>query len=126
MKLLQLKSWIARLVIVSFFFLIKFPTPFYADNGNIDRLEGTDRYKTAAAISRKGWDISDYAVLARGDDFADALCAGPLAAKYNAPILMTEPNELNTATLDEMKRLGVKHLYKEITVKTLSDLPIRK
>ncbi len=110
MKLLQPKIWIASLLIVSFFFIIKFPSPVYAADNNIDRLAGTGRYETAAAISREGWETSDYAILARGDDFADALCAGPLAAEYKAPVLMTQPNELNITTLSELKRLGVKHL----------------
>jgi putative cell wall-binding protein len=76
-----------------------------------DRIAGTDRYKTAVAISQKGWGSSDYAVLVRGDDFADALCAGPLAQKYGGPILLTSSNQLNVDTLNELKRLEVKHLF---------------
>jgi len=76
-----------------------------------DRIAGADRYKTAVAVSQKGWKTSDYAVLARGDDFADALCAGPLAQKYGGPILLTQPNQLNSDTLKELQRLGVKHLF---------------
>jgi len=76
-----------------------------------DRIAGADRYKTAVAISQQGWGSSDYAVLVRGDDFADALCAGPLAQKYGGPILLTAPNQLNVDTLNELKRLGVKHLF---------------
>lgn len=110
MKLLKHKIWITGLLLVSLFFLIQPTTPFYAADERIKRLEGADRYQTAAAIAREGWETSDYAVLARGDDFADALCAGPLAAKYGAPILMTAPNELSPAALQEIKRLGVKHL----------------
>lgn len=85
------------------------PGIVYADS-DIDRISGADRYITANAISQKGWEQSDYVVLARGDDFADALCAGPLATKYNAPILMTKPNVIDQSTLDEIKRLGVKHV----------------
>jgi hypothetical protein len=76
-----------------------------------DRIAGADRYKTAVAISQQGWVSSDYAVLVRGDDFADALCAGPLAQKYGGPILLTSSNQLNVDTLNELKRLGVKHLF---------------
>lgn len=75
------------------------------------RLSGSDRYKTAVAISQKGWPKgSQYAIIARGDDFADALCAGPLAKKYSAPILLTQPSELNSDTFNEIKRLGVKNV----------------
>lgn len=75
------------------------------------RLSGNDRYKTAAAISKEGWSKgANYVILARGNDFADALCAGPLAKKYGAPILLTQPDELNTDTLSELKRLAAKHI----------------
>lgn len=73
---------------------------------NTLRLSGSDRYETAIAISNQGWTESKYAVLARGDDFPDALCAAPLAKKYGAPILLTEPNRLNPGVLKELKRLG--------------------
>ena len=76
-----------------------------------DRIAGADRYQTAEAVSQQGWKTSDYAVLARGDHFADALCAGPLAQKYDGPILLTASNQLNADTLTELKRLGVKHLF---------------
>lgn len=74
------------------------------------RIFGSDRYKTALAISRQGWDTSDYAVIARGDDFADALCAGPLAKKHNAPILLTRPDDIDDDTLSEIKRLNATHV----------------
>lgn len=70
------------------------------------RLSGSDRYKTSAAISKNGWTSSKYVILARGDNFADALCAGPLAKKLNAPILLTQTGSLNSDTLSEIKRLG--------------------
>ncbi len=82
-----------------------------ASGTTTDRLAGADRYQTAVAVSQKGWETSDYAVLARGDHFADALCAGPLAQKYGGPILLTASNQLNADTLTELQRLGVKHLF---------------
>lgn len=75
-----------------------------------ERVSGTDRYQTATAISQKGWESSDYAILVRGDDFADGLSAFPLAHRYSAPILMTRPNNIDNMTIQELKRLGVKHL----------------
>jgi len=110
MKIINHRQRVAGFLIVGFFFILTFAGQVFAVNANIDRLLGADRYQTSAAISREGWETSDYAILARGDDFADALCAGPLAKKYNAPILLTEQHELNTSTLAELKRLGVKHL----------------
>lgn len=75
-----------------------------------ERISGTDTYKTATAISQKGWERSDYAVLVRGDDYADGLSACPLAHMYLAPILMTQPTSIDIDTLMELDRLGVKHL----------------
>lgn len=75
-------------------------------------LGGTDRYSTALKIVQAGWKTSDTAVIARGDDLADALAAAPLAyAKGKAPILLTRPDELPTGVLNELKTLGVKNIY---------------
>ncbi|AGA70553.1 cell wall-binding protein [Desulfitobacterium dichloroeliminans LMG P-21439] len=78
---------------------------------NTARLAGGDRYETAIAVAQKGWEESEYAVVARGDEFPDALSAGPLAYAYDAPILLTAPNALNEATLQELKRLGSKKVF---------------
>ncbi|HHV64107.1 MAG TPA: N-acetylmuramoyl-L-alanine amidase [Peptococcaceae bacterium] len=109
------KYWIGKLLLFGFILVI-FNTiilpayPVSAALGNIDRIEGKDRYETAVAISQTGWGSSEYAVLARGDDFADGLCAVPLAAKYNAPILLVRPGYLNKFILEEIQRLGVKSI----------------
>jgi putative cell wall-binding protein len=90
-----------------------FSVPALAEDnsGGTGRLAGADRYETAAAISRQGWAKAETAVLARGDDYADALCAVPLAAKVGGPVLLTPPGRLSQAALDELKRLGVQKLY---------------
>ncbi len=108
MKLRKIKilSLTIGLSILTQFLLVN---PEVTKASNI-RLAGSDRYQTAVAISQKGWESSDYAVLVRGDDFADALCAGPLASKYNAPILFTDKYSLNKYTLEEMERLEVENV----------------
>lgn len=75
------------------------------------RLWGQDRYETAAKVAQKGWTSSDYAIVASGEGYADALCAAPLAKAKNAPILLTQNNTLNQNALSELKRLNVKHVY---------------
>lgn len=72
------------------------------------RLWGTDRYATSIAISQEGWKTSDYVVLAKGNDYPDALCAVPLAKAYKAPILLTDSNALTASVSSEIDRLGVK------------------
>lgn len=78
---------------------------------SIIRLGGSDRYVTAVKISEDGFAQSDYVVLASGMDFPDALCAAPLAKKYNAPILLTPGNALNYNVSQEIKRLGAKNAF---------------
>ena len=83
-----------------------------ADLPENTRLWGTDRYETAVKISQNGWKSgAEYAILASGEGYADALCATPLAKSKNAPILLTKQNSLNEDTLKELKRLGVKQVY---------------
>lgn len=69
------------------------------------RLYGQTRYETAVAISKSGWNSSTYVVLARGDLFPDALAGASLAAEYSAPMLLTYPKSLTTATKEEISRL---------------------
>lgn len=78
-------------------------TVYAADN---ERINGKDRYATAVEISKAGWKESRYVVIARGDDFPDALAGTPLAYQLNAPILLTPGSALHEATKAEIKRLG--------------------
>lgn len=76
------------------------------------RIWGNDRYETCSKIVQEGWkSVSDYAVVVNGENFPDALSASVLAKKYNAPILLTEDNRLNTNTYNELKRLKVKKVF---------------
>lgn len=80
---------------------------------NVERLYSSDRYETSYSIFRKGWTSSSYAVLASGTDYPDALCATPLAAKYNAPILLVSNNSLeNQKSLKAiLKEKGVTDVF---------------
>lgn len=75
------------------------------------RLSGSNRYETGSKIAREGWTNSDYAILASGEGFADALCSAPLAKKYNAPILLTAKSKLDSNTKNELQRLSVKNVF---------------
>lgn len=75
------------------------------------RVWGQDRYETAVEVSKQGWQSSDYVILASGEGYADALCAAPLAKKYNAPILLTGSSTLNEKAKEEIKRLNAKHVF---------------
>lgn len=75
------------------------------------RLWGNDRYQTCSQIVNEGWQSSEYAILVNGENFPDALSASILAKKYNAPILLTQKNSLDSNTQDQLKRLGVKKVF---------------
>lgn len=68
------------------------------------RIEGNNRYETAAAML-EGFDPPEIgtldgertALLASGEDFADALAAGPVASAAELPLLLTTPH-LSEAT----------------------------
>lgn len=74
------------------------------------RLAGNGRYETAAKISEFGFEKADTVVLAYSMGYADALAGVPYANALNAPILLTNTNSLDKATLAEIKRLGAKKI----------------
>ena len=74
------------------------------------RIYGSNRFETAVEISKTGWTSSDTVILARSDDFPDALAGTPLAYHYNAPILLTPTASLNATTKAEIQRLNAKNV----------------
>ncbi len=84
-------------------------------DGLVKRISGPNRYETAIRVwqnmytvgfvyenENEGW-VMDYnpgntIVLARGDDYADALVGAPLASQLGAPVLLTTSNKLHPAT----------------------------
>ncbi len=74
------------------------------------RIWGVDRYQTAAQVASEHFDVADVAVLARGDDYADALSASGLAGAHEAPILLTDPDGLSAGVSAELERLGVEQV----------------
>jgi putative cell wall-binding protein len=78
-----------------------------ASTSVVDRISGSDRYATAAAISQAEFPTGGAAavVLARGDDYPDALVGAPLAAAKNAPLLLTTGPTMPTVTQTELHRV---------------------
>lgn len=78
-----------------------------------DRIGGTTQYDTAAQIATTGWaGGASTAIIAIGTvgNSYDALAAGPLAEKKNAPILLTEGARLTAVTQSALQSLGVKNV----------------
>ena len=72
------------------------------------RLSGLNRYKTVIAISQDIYSLdksADAVVLARGDEFADALPGGVLAFQKKGPLLLTKPKALPLDVAEEIKRV---------------------
>ncbi len=71
-------------------------------------LGGADRLATAIAVSQATFPAAMSAgavILARDDGFADALAGAPLAAKVDAPVLLSDPAALDAATAAEIQRV---------------------
>jgi putative cell wall-binding protein len=91
--------------------VFSFSLPALADTPpEITRLAGADRYATAQAIAKAGWRLSEYAILAYGENFSDALSAVVLSKKYDAPILLTNSESLPDATKQSLIDLQVKNV----------------
>jgi putative cell wall-binding protein len=72
------------------------------------RLAGAGRIDTAVAASRDLYPAATSAggaVLARADQFADALAGAALAARADGPLLLTERDRLSPATEAELRRV---------------------
>lgn len=78
---------------------------------NVQRIAGADRVHTALAASFDEFSNAGSAnavVLARSDDFPDALAGAPLAAKVGAPLLLTPRDSLDPAVSAEIVRVAPK------------------
>lgn len=69
-------------------------------------IAGEDRLRTSIAISQKMYEQTDVVILVDAMNFPDALSAGPLAAEFDAPILLTYSKSLPSYTEAEIERLG--------------------
>jgi putative cell wall-binding protein len=82
--------------------------PASAATKPVTRLAGTDRIGTSIAISTQEFPTAHTAknvILTAAFTFADAMSAGPLGKKLDAPLLLTSPTSLSSATLTEIKRV---------------------
>lgn len=73
----------------------------------VSRLAGPDRIATAITVADNtyGPGMAGAAVLARHDNFPDALAGTPLAASEDAPLLLTQPGGLDSRVSAAIQRL---------------------
>lgn len=79
------------------------PPPVSTD---VRRLAGADRLETAALVSQSSYEAADTVVLARADEYADALTGAPLAVAESGPLLLTGSEGLSAPAAAEVRRLG--------------------
>ncbi|EJO5348241.1 cell wall-binding repeat-containing protein [Clostridium botulinum] len=77
----------------------------------VTRLYGNDRYQTSTSILKSGWSNSKNLVITSGEDFADALCAVPLAKQLNSPILLNSKSKLSNNQIQQIKDLKVEKVF---------------
>jgi len=72
---------------------------------------GRDPVASALAVSRAAFDAADAVVVAADGSPADALAAGPLAGRRQAPLLLSPTRRLPGEVADEVRRLGARTAY---------------
>ncbi|WP_162867862.1 Ig-like domain-containing protein [Euzebya tangerina] len=73
----------------------------------IERIAGDTRIQTAVLISQLAYPgQTRWVVVARADNYADALAGATIARQLEAPILLTPTEELSGDTAEEIRRLG--------------------
>ena len=76
------------------------------------RYSGSNRFDTAVDVSKGNFsENTKNLIIVNGMNPADALSGGPLAAKLNAPILLTESYRISDNTLKEIARLNPSNVY---------------
>ena len=74
---------------------------------SLPRRAGLDRYGTAAVLATTAFpDGAAQVVVARGDDFADALAAAYPAGATGGPVLLADPAANGNALADAARKLG--------------------
>lgn len=74
------------------------------------RFHGEQRFATAALIAADTWEQSDRAVIARHDEWPDALAGGYLAGLFEAPVLLISQNNIQDDTLAALEQLDVSEI----------------
>ncbi len=75
--------------------------------GTVERIAGSDRVATAAAVAGAGFDAGVAEVfVATASNFPDALAGGAAGAARGVPVLLTHPDALPAATREALERLA--------------------
>lgn len=72
---------------------------------NGKRIAGNDRYETALLIAKDVFGSTEKAILASGQDYPDALSAISMVKNLNAPILLSEKNNISNSLMEYLKNI---------------------
>ncbi|MFB2580877.1 cell wall-binding repeat-containing protein [Herbiconiux sp. P15] len=75
-----------------------------------DRASGADRFEVAANLNLRAIGNSEYAYLASGEKFADALSGGASAGGFAAPLYLSQADCVPAGTLAAIKAEGIEHV----------------
>lgn len=76
------------------------------------RVAGDDRVDTAAEVAELTYpEGTPVALVARADDYPDAMASAALAGQVDAPVLLTETDELPPRTAQTLETLGVTDIF---------------
>ncbi len=75
----------------------------------VTRVRGEDRVATSAAVALAGWERAPRVLVATARNYPDAIAASAFAASLDAPVLLTEPDDLPDVVHDALDRLGTRH-----------------
>lgn len=88
----------------------------------IEKLAGNTEYDTAVSVSKKGWpNGSKKVIIVNGDIIADGISATPLAATYDAPLLIVKKDTLPKVIDEELKRLSPEEIIIVGGTNTIND-----
>lgn len=74
---------------------------------SVIRIQGENRFDTAAKVAENLGSTNGKAVIAYGDNYPDAMSISAWAAQNNVPILLTQNNNVPAATSEALKALGI-------------------
>ena len=77
----------------------------------VDRISGANRYVVATTISAQAYpEGADVVFISNGQNYPDALSAGPAATFSGGPLLLVTPTSVPTVVADELARLEPSHI----------------
>jgi len=77
---------------------------------NVVRVAGPDRYETNRLVDTRAPAGATTAVVATGENFADALAVGPAVYRAAYPLVLTASKSLSPSALSTINALGIKHV----------------